>query len=236
MQHVLPFTQKIYFCIQTLKIMVTNLGKENSILNQYIAELRDIEVQNNKMQFRKNLERIGEIFAYEISKKLTYESKEVITPLGSATVPVLKDYPVLATILRAGLPFHQGLLNFFDQSENAFISSYRKHHKDGTFEVEIEYISKPDLDDRILIIADPMLATGYSMALAYRELIGGSSPAHTHIVSVIASLEGINYIKRNFSSNDVSIWVGAIDDELTAQAYIVPGLGDAGDLAFGLKV
>lgn len=215
--------------------MVANLGKENSILTQYIAELRDIEVQNNKMLFRRNLERIGEIFAYEISKKLAFESREVITPLGSATVPVIKDYPVLATILRAGLPFHQGFLNFFDKSENAFISSYRKHHKDGTFEVEIEYVSKPVLEDRVLIIIDPMLATGYSMNLAYRELIGGSKPSHTHIASIIASIEGVNFIKRNFSSNDVSLWVGAIDDELTAQAYIVPGLGDAGDLAFGKK-
>lgn len=216
--------------------MVHNLGKENSILNQYIADLRNIDVQNNQMLFRRNLERIGEIFAYEISKKLDFDNKEVITPLGSATVPVLQEYPVLATILRAGLPFHQGLLNFFDKSENAFISAYRKHHKDGTFEVEIEYISKPELEDRVLIIVDPMLATGYSMNLAYRELLGSEKPKHTHIAAIIASLEGVNYIKRNFSSKDVSLWVGAIDDELTAQAYIVPGLGDAGDLAFGRKI
>jgi len=216
--------------------MVHNLGKENSLLNQYIADLRNVEVQNNQMLFRKNLERIGEIFAYEISKKLDFDNKEVITPLGSATVPVLHEYPVLATILRAGLPFHQGFLNFFDKSENAFISAYRKHHKDGTFEVEIEYISKPELEDRVLIIADPMLATGYSMNLAYRELLGSEKPKHTHIAAIIASLEGVNYIKRNFSSKDVSLWVGAIDDELTAQAYIVPGLGDAGDLAFGKKI
>ncbi len=216
--------------------MVHILGKENSMLNQFIADLRNVDVQNNQMLFRKNLERIGEIFAYEISKKLDFESKEVITPLGSANVPVLKNYPVLATILRAGLPFHQGFLNFFDKSENAFISAYRKHHKDGTFEIEIEYISKPELDDRVVIIADPMLATGYSMILAYRELLGSEKPRHTHIAAIIASLEGVNYIKRNFSSKDVSLWVGAIDDELTAQAYIVPGLGDAGDLAFGKKI
>lgn len=215
--------------------MVTILGKENSILNQYLAELRDVNVQNDKMRFRKNLERIGQIFAYEISKKLEYEQKEVITPLGSATAPVLKQYPVLATILRAGLPFHQGFLEFFDQSENAFISAYRKHHKDGTFEIEIEYVSKPILEDKVLIVADPMLATGYSMSLAFKALVDTEKPKHTHIVAVIASLEGVNYLKRNFSSKDVSIWVGAIDDELTAQAYIVPGLGDAGDLAFGKK-
>jgi uracil phosphoribosyltransferase len=215
--------------------MVTNLGKNHSILNHYIAGLRDVNIQNNSMLFRKNLERIGKIFAYEISKKLEYEVREVITPLGSANVPVLKDHPVLATILRAGLPFHQGFLDFFDKSENAFISSYRKHHKDGTFEVQIEYISKPELENKVLILIDPMLATGYSMNLAYRELLDTEKPRHTHIAAVIASLEGVNFIKRNFSSNEVSLWVGAIDDELTAQSYIVPGLGDAGDLAFGKK-
>ena len=216
--------------------MVNVLGKENSILNQFIAELRDVEVQSDPMRFRKNLERVGEIFAYEISRKLDYETKEVITPLGSAEVNVLGSYPVLATILRAGIPFHQGLLNFFDKSENAFISAYRKHHKDGTFQIEIEYISKPAGEGRELILTDTMLATGYSMALAFRELIDDEKPRHTHIVAIIASLEGVNYMKRNFSSSDMTIWVGAIDDELTAQAYIVPGLGDAGDLAYGSKI
>jgi len=215
--------------------MVINLGKENSILNQYIADLRNLDIQRNRMIFRKNLERLGEIFAYEISKRLQYESKEVITPLGSADVPVLKDFPVLATILRAGLPFHQGFLNFFDRSENAFISSYRKHHKDGSFEVEIEYVSKPAIENKTLILIDPMLATGYSMNLTYRHLIMEGKPLHTHMAAVIASQEGINYMKRHVANTDVTIWVGAIDDELTAQAYIVPGLGDAGDLAFGGK-
>lgn len=215
--------------------MVNNLGQENSILQQFIAELRDINIQNNSLIFRRNLERIGEIFAYEISKKLEYETSEVVTPLGSAHVPVLKSYPVLSTIIRAGLPFHQGFLNFYEKSENAFISSYRKHHKDGSFEVEIEYVSKPDIEDKTLILADPMLATGYSMNLAYKELIDGGKPKHTHMATIIASQEGINFMKRNTSSSDVTIWVGAIDDELTAQAYIVPGLGDAGDLAFGGK-
>lgn len=215
--------------------MVKVLGKDNSVLNQFITELRDIKVQTDSMRFRKNLERVGEIFAYEISKQLDYEEKEVTTPLGSATVNVLKAWPVLATILRAGLPFHQGLLNFFDRSENAFVSSFRKHHKDGTFEVEIEYVSKPSMEGKILILSDPMLATGYSMGLAYRELIGEEKPLHTHIATIIASQEGVNYLKRNYSSSDITVWAGAIDDELTAQAYIVPGLGDAGDLAFGSK-
>jgi uracil phosphoribosyltransferase len=215
--------------------MVINLGKENSILNQYIADLRNVEIQNNRMIFRRNLERLGEIFAYEISKQLQFENKEIKTPLGSTEVPVIREFPVLATILRAGLPFHQGFLNFFDQSDNAFISSYRKHHKDGTFEVEIEYVSKPVIENKILILTDPMLATGYSMNLAYRELINEGKPVHTHLVAVIASQEGINYMKRHIPGKEVTIWVGAIDDELTAQAYIVPGLGDAGDLAFGGK-
>ena len=224
------------FAGEKQKNMVINLGKENSILNQFIAEMRDTEIQNHSMQFRKNMERVGEIFAYEISKRLQYEIKEVITPLGSAEVSTLQAYPVLATILRAGLPFHQGFLNFFDKSENAFISAYRKHHKDGSFEIQIEYISKPDLEGRTMILIDPMLATGYSMNLAYRELIGDMKPLHTHMVSIVASVEGVNYIKRHFSSDEVTVWVGAIDDELTAQAYIVPGLGDAGDLAYGKKL
>lgn len=217
--------------------MVQILGNENSILNQFIAELRDIEIQKDSLRFRKNLERIGEIFAYEISKRLDYKVAEITTPLGTTESKILRNYPVLAVIMRAGLPLHQGFLNFFDKSENAFLSSYRKYHKDGSFEVQIEYVSKPALEGRELILVDPMLATGLSMALSYRELIGEEEkPVHAHFVSVIASLEGVNYIKRNFSSSEVTLWVGAIDDELTAQAYIVPGLGDAGDLAFGTKV
>nr|NQU94509.1 uracil phosphoribosyltransferase [Bacteroidota bacterium] len=216
--------------------MVNNLSKENSLINQFISEIRDSKVQKDNMRFRKNLERLGEIFAYEISKKLDYETTEVVTPLGTASVPVLKAYPVLGVILRAGLPFHQGLLNFFDKSENAFISSYRRYHKDGNFEVHIDYVSKPAIENRTLILIDPMLATGLSMGLTYKHLVAEEKPAHTHLVALIASLEGINYIKRNFSNSEITIWVGAIDDELTAQAYIVPGLGDAGDLAFGGKI
>jgi uracil phosphoribosyltransferase len=217
-------------------MMIINLGSQLSVLNQYIAELRSAEIQKDSMRFRRNLERCGEIFAYEISRKLTYEDQEVITSLGSATIPLLTQYPVLGTILRAGLPLHQGLLNVFDKSENAFVSAYRKHRKDGEFTIKIEYISAPDLTDRVLILSDPMLATGLSIALAYKELIARGKPSHTHIVSVLASAEGVEYMKKNFSNVDVTLWVGAIDDELTAQAYIVPGLGDAGDLAYGRKM
>jgi uracil phosphoribosyltransferase len=216
--------------------MIINLGSQVSVINQFISELRDIEVQKDGMRFRRNLERCGEIFAYEISRKLEYEEKEVITSLGVANVPMLKEYPVLGTILRAGLPLHQGLLNVFDKSENAFVSAYRKHRKDGEFTIKIEYISSPELTDRILVLSDPMLATGLSVSLAYKELLGRGKPKHTHIVSILASTQGVEYIKKHFSKNDVTLWVGAIDDELTAQAYIVPGLGDAGDLAYGKKL
>jgi uracil phosphoribosyltransferase len=216
--------------------MVINLGSQISVINQFISELRDVEVQKDGMRFRRNLERCGEIFAYEISRKLEYDNREVFTSLGVANVPMLKEYPVLGTILRAGLPLHQGLLNVFDRSENAFVSAYRKHRKDGEFTIKIEYISSPELTDRILILSDPMLATGFSVSLAYKELIGRGKPRHTHIVSILASTQGVEYIKKHFSKSDVTLWVGAIDDELTAQAYIVPGLGDAGDLAYGKKL
>ena len=215
--------------------MVNNLGKGNSLLNQYISELRDVEIQKDTMRFRKNLSRIGSIFAYEISKKLEYKSREIITPLGTSEMKVLKNYPVVASIIRAGLPVHQGFLDFFDRSENAFISSYRKYYKDGNFDVHVQYVSKPSVQDKDLILVDSMLATGVSMALTYRELISDQKPRHSHLIAVVASVEGVNYIKRNLSSKNVTIWVGAIDDELTAEAYIVPGLGDAGDLAFGVK-
>jgi len=215
--------------------MVNNLGKGNSLLNQYISELRDVEIQKDTMRFRKNLSRIGSIFAYEISKKLEYKSREIITPLGTSEMKVLKNYPVIASIIRAGLPVHQGFLDFFDRSENAFISSYRKYYKDGNFDVHVQYVSKPSVQDKDLILVDSMLATGVSMALTYRELISDEKPRHSHLIAVVASVEGVNYIKRNLSSKNVTIWVGAIDDELTAEAYIVPGLGDAGDLAFGVK-
>lgn len=215
--------------------MVNVLSSGNSILNQFIAELRDAEIQKDSLRFRHNLERLGGIFAYEISKSMAYETKEVVTSLGIAIVPVLLEYPVLATILRAGLPFHQGFLNFFDKSDNAFISAFRRHHKDGSFSINIEYASVTEIESKVVILCDTMLASGSSMVLAYRELIAHGKPSHTHIVAAVASAEGLEYVKKNISKKDITIWVGAIDDEMTAQSYIVPGLGDAGDLAYGKK-
>jgi uracil phosphoribosyltransferase len=216
-------------------IPVHNFANQNSLVSVFINELRDINIQKDSMRFRRNVERIGEIIAYEISKQLEFTAIETETPLGIASGKIISEQPVLATILRAGLPLHQGMLNFFDRAENAFISAYRKHNKNDTFEIEIEYLSSPTIQNKTLILTDPMLATGSSMVLAYRAMLNRGIPKHTHIVSVIASTEGINYIKRNMPAN-TSIWVGAIDEELTAQAYIVPGLGDAGDLAYGAKI
>lgn len=214
--------------------MVNNLSLENSLINQFVAELRDINIQTDRMRFRRNLERIGEIASVEISKKLEWVSTEVTTPLGTAIVPLLKNQPVLATILRAGLPLHQGLLNYFDRADNAFVSAYRRHHKGGSFDVHIQYLSSPTLARRDLILSDPMLATGQSMVLAYKAMLEKGKPKHTHIVTAVASSQGIEYVKSHLPS-DITIWVGAIDEELTVQSYIVPGLGDAGDLAFGVK-
>ena len=215
--------------------MIHELGNQNSILNQFIAELRDVNIQTDSMRFRRNLERCGEIFAYELSKVLNYQTVQVQTPLGTADVSVPTDNLVLATILRAGLPLHQGMLNYFDKAQNAFISAYRKYDKDGTFRIQFEYISCPRIEGKTLVLIDPMLATGASMLLAYKALIEHGKPLHTHIVAVIGSKEGVNYMKRNLSPSEATIWVGAIDDELTVKSYIVPGLGDAGDLAYGKK-
>jgi uracil phosphoribosyltransferase len=215
--------------------MINILSNTNSVLNHFIAEIRDAEMQKDSLRFRYNLERIGAIFAYEISKELKYETKEVTTSLGIANVPVLKDYPVLATILRAGLPFHQGFLRIFDKSENAFISAYRKPHKDRSFSIQVDYSSAPDILGKVMILCDPMIATGQSVVMCYRNLLSHGKPSHTHVVSILASLEGLDYLKKHLPQQDLTIWVGVIDDELTAQSYIVPGLGDAGDLAFGRK-
>lgn len=215
--------------------MVRIIGENNSLMNQFIAELRDVNVQNDFMRFRRNLERIGEIFSYELSKELHYESHRVQTPLGFADVNLSTDKLVLATILRAGLPMHQGMLSFFDKAENAFISAYRKYSKDGSFKIQFEHLSCPRIDDKVLVIIDPMLATGASMLLAYKALLEKGTPKHTHIVSIIASKEGVDYMKRNLSQKSVTLWLGAVDDELTVKSYIVPGLGDAGDLAYGGK-
>lgn len=215
--------------------MVHILDSGNSIFNQYIAEIRDVDIQKDSMRFRRNMERMGEIIAYEISKTLSYEKRDVTTPLGIANMSLPKEQPVIATILRAGLPVHQGVFNYFDRGQNAFISAYRRHHKDGSFDIQVEYMSSPDLTDKVLILCDPMLATGSSMVLAYQALLKRGKPRHTHIVSIIASLEGLDYAKKHLPEN-VTFWCGAVDEELTAQSYIVPGLGDAGDLAFGTKI
>ncbi|HLP38586.1 uracil phosphoribosyltransferase [Lacibacter sp.] len=214
--------------------MVINLSEQHSLVSNWVAELRDTEIQTDRMRFRRNLERIGEIAAYEISKILPWEEKEITTPLGSAPSKVLKDQPVLATILRAGLPLHQGLLNYFDRADNAFISAYRKHHRDGSFEISLDYISCPSLENRVVIIADPMLATGSSLVKTVQYLRDEGQPAEMHIVCAIACTVGIEFVHR--TEPKVKIWCGAIDDELTAKGYIVPGLGDAGDLAYGTKV
>ncbi|HNQ62150.1 MAG TPA: uracil phosphoribosyltransferase [Bacteroidia bacterium] len=216
--------------------MVHNLGLSSSIVNHFISEIRDITIQQDRMRFRRNLERMGEIFAYEISKELEYKDKDVTTSLGSAIVPVIKEQPIVATILRAGLPLHQGILNYFDHADNGFISAYRKHHKDGSFEIKLEYVSCPSLDGRVLILCDPMLATGASMVSTYKAMLEMGRPTHTHIVSVLASTQGVEHLKSQLPMERISIWAAAIDEELTAQSYIVPGLGDAGDLAYGQKL
>ncbi len=214
--------------------MVINLSEENCLVSTWVAELRDVTVQGDRMRFRRNLQRIGEVAAYEISKVLEWEPKEVETPLGTSNTVTLKSQPVLATILRAGLPMHEGMLNYFDRADNAFISAYRKHHRDGSFEISLEYVSCPDLDGRILIISDPMLATGASLVKTIHELKQDGDPKEIHIVCAIACTVGIEYVKRE--APHVTIWCGAIDEELTAKGYIVPGLGDAGDLAYGVKM
>jgi uracil phosphoribosyltransferase len=216
--------------------MIHNLSKNNTIFNQFVAELRDVNIQTDSMRFRRNLERMGEVFAYEISKSLTYQEKKVQTPLGEANANLILDQPVVATILRAGLPLHLGILNYFDSAQNAFVSAYRRHHKDNSFEIALEYVACPDLTDKVLILCDPMLATGSSMVLTYNALLKKGKPKHTHIVTAIASVQGVDHVKALLPNNDITIWCGAIDDELTAHAYIVPGLGDAGDLAFGSKL
>lgn len=214
--------------------MVINLSDQSSLITQWISEMRDVQIQTDRMRFRRNLERIGEIAAYEISKVLDFEEKEVQTPLGTSVCDVLKEQPVLATILRAGLPLHQGLLNYFDKADNAFISAYRKHLRDGSFEISLEYVSCPELENRIVIISDPMLATGSSLVKTIQYLREEGHPREIHVVAAIACTVGIEYVQR--SEPNIKLWCGAIDEELTAKGYIVPGLGDAGDLSFGAKV
>jgi|SRR5690348_708883 uracil phosphoribosyltransferase len=213
--------------------MVINLSDDHSLVSNYLSELRDVEIQQDRMRFRKNLEKIAEICAYEISKKLSWVEKEVTTPLGTSVCKVLEKQPVVATILRAGLAMHQGLLNYFDKADNAFISAYRKHKADGSFDISLEYVSCPELDKRVIIISDPMLATGSSLVKAIQFIREEGEPSQIHIVCALACTVGIEYVLR--AEPKAWIWCGDIDDELTAKGYIVPGLGDAGDLAYGTK-
>ena len=213
------------------------LSKQNTVLNKFIAQIRDKSVQKDSMRFRRNLERIGEITAYEISKTFNYKTSVVETPLGEASVETIDDQVVVATILRAGLPYHQGFLNYFDDAQNAFVSAYRKSTKDGKFTVKVEYISCGELEGKTLLLVDPMLATGSSLVLAYNALCErGGTPAHTHVAAIIASEQGIDYVAKNMPRQTTTIWAAAVDEELTSRAYIVPGIGDAGDLAYGEKI
>lgn len=215
--------------------MVHHLSKEHSLMSNWIAELRDVHIQNDRMRFRRNIERIGEVIAYEMSKHMAHKIVPTSTPLGIHESKILHEQPVLATILRAGLPLHQGMLNYFDKADNAFISAYRKHHDDGSFEISIEYLSCPDLNNRILIIADPMLATGASLVQTIQAITKTQKPKEIHIAVAIASKAGIEVVENALGKN-VPIWCGDIDDVLNDKSYIVPGLGDAGDLAYGTKM
>ena len=214
--------------------MVINLSENHSLVSNWVSELRDTEIQTDRMRFRRNLERIAEVSGYEISRRMPFVEKEITTPLGTSTAKVLKEQPVLATILRAGLAMHNGLLSYFDRADNAFISAYRKHHPDGSFEIRLEYMSCPDIDDRIIIISDPMIATGASLVKSIEFLKQEGNFKELHIVCAIACTVGIEYVLR--AHPKAIIWCGDIDDEITAKGYIVPGLGDAGDLAFGAKL
>jgi len=214
--------------------MVINLSEQHSLISNWVGELRNVDVQNDRLRFRRNLERIAEVIGFEISKTLAWEDKEITTPMGISVCKTLKEQPVLATILRAGLPMHNGLLNYFDKADNAFISAYRKHKADGSFDIALEYMAAPDIENRILIISDPMLATGASLVKTIQFLRGEGNFAVLHIVCAIACTVGIEYVRR--AEPKATIWCGDIDNEITAKGYIVPGLGDAGDLAYGIKL
>lgn len=214
---------------------VVNFSQDNTLLNQYIAEIRDVNIQGDSLRFRRNIERIGEIMAYEISRDFPYKKIEVQTPLAMSCENVPAEQPVIATILRAGLPLHRGFINYFDHAENAFVSAYRKYIDENNFDIHIEYIASPRLDGKILILVDPMLATGGSMELAYKALLTKGEPAHVHVVSVIATEQAVEHVKNTFPADKTTIWCAAIDPELNAHSYIVPGLGDAGDLCYGEK-
>lgn len=213
---------------------IYNFSQYSSLYNKFLSELRDENIQKDSMRFRKNLERLGEISAYEISKTLQENSQLTKTPLGTSKTNVPSENLVLATVLRAGLPLHNGLLKYYDNAENCFISAYRKHTSKEEFEVEIQYMASPNLSDKIVLLSDPMLATGRSMVLAYKALLKKGNPSKIHIICVIGSEQGVDYISKNFPK-DTTLWIGGIDSKLTSESYIVPGLGDAGDLAFGKK-
>jgi uracil phosphoribosyltransferase len=225
---------KLNYFYKKARTMTHDLSRHNSILSTFMGEIRDIEIQKDPMRFRRNMERISEILGYELSKNLAYTNKSVTTPLGEAQINVLTEQPVLLTILRAGLSMHQGLLNYFDRAESGFVSAYRKHTTAEEFDIHVEYLASPPLDNRIVILSDPMLATGSSMVMVYRALLKQGKPSKIIVVSAIATPVALDFVKRHLPEN-TEIWVGAIDSELTAQSYIVPGLGDAGDLAYGVK-
>lgn len=214
---------------------IVDFSQNNTLLNQFLAEIRDVHIQGDSLRFRRNIERIGEIMAYEISRDFPYTPLTVQTPLAQATENVPAVQPVIATILRAGLPLHQGFLNYFDRAENAFVSAYRKYVDADHFDIHIEYIASPRLDGKVLILVDPMLATGGSMELAYRALLTKGEPVHIHVVSVIASRQAVEHVAKALPADKTTIWCGAIDPELNPHSYIVPGLGDAGDLCYGEK-
>ncbi len=215
---------------------IHNLDTQNSVLLKFISEIRDIDIQKDKLRFRRNIERIGEVLGYELSKHLDYQNKIIKTPLGTKVVPLYKNDLVLCSILRAGLPLHQGLLNYFDDAENAFISAYRKHKKNADeFEIVVEYLASPSLENKTLLLADPMLATGRSMVNDYEALKQLGTPKQIHIISVVGAVQGIDYIADKFPKN-AHLWIATVDDVLNKKSYIVPGLGDAGDLAYGLKL
>ena len=217
-------------------IQIHNLERTDSVFNQYMAELRDAVIQQDRMRFRRNLERIGEVMAYEISKSFEYDDEEVTTPLGIKQIRTMHEQPVIATILRAGLPFHNGMLSMFDQADSAFIAAYRKYDKnEEDSEIRVEYFSSPDIEDRILIVCDPLLATGESIVKTLNGLMEDMMPKEIHITVAVASQDGLDYVERTMSRLPVTIWVGSIDEELTARAYVVPGIGDVGDLAYGEK-
>ncbi len=220
--------------VKTKIAMVVNLSENHSLLTNWVSELRDVNVQNDRMRFRRNLERIAEVIAYEISKELLTKTIPVQTPMGIADCKVLENQPIIATILRAGLPMHQGLLNYYDKADNAFISAYRKHNNDGSFEISLDYVSCADFDSKDLLVCDPMLATGSSLIKTIQYLQQEGNPSSIHIICAIACTVGIENVKRAIPS--AKIWCASIDDELTAKGYIVPGLGDAGDLAYGPKM